>query len=147
MENQYAEIRDYLRKQHNANVTEVRGRYHGNGNVYHYEDIDEDDNRETKRYRPSAFSNLVFLGKVLVFLAAVLLFSCYIYGGQDLKKGVGMAWRDANVEITKLENENEAVKETMGYVRNAWHKTKDFVGEYFETDLNENSYEDTNMDN
>lgn len=142
MENQYAEIRDYLRKQHNANVTEVRGRYHGNGYVYHYEDIDEDNDREAKRYRPSAFSNLIFFGKVMVFLAAVLLFSCYIYGGQDLKKGAGMALRDANAEITKLENENDTVKETMGYVRNAWHKTKNFVGEHLDIDLKENSIAD-----
>lgn len=147
MENQYEEIREYLRKQHNANVTEVRGRYHGNGYAYHYEDIEEDDDGEYKRYRPSAFSNLVFFGKVMVFLAAVLLFSCYIYGGQDLKKGAGMAFQDVNAKISKLENENDTVKETMGYVRKAWHRTKNFVGEYFETDLNENSYEDTRMEN
>ena len=134
MENQYAEIRDYLRKQHNANVTDVRGRYHGNGYVYNYEDM-EDNHKDDGKYRPSAFSNLIFLGKVMVFLAAVLLFSCYIYGGQDLKKGAGMALHDANTEIIKLENENETVRETMGYVRNAWHKTKDFVGEYIDNDV------------
>ena len=136
MENQYAEIRDYLRKQHNANVTDVRGRYHGNGYVYNYEDM-EDNHKDDGKYRPSAFSNLIFLGKVMVFLAAVLLFSCYIYGGQDLKKGAGMALHDANTEIIKLENENETVRETMGYVRNAWHKTKDFVGDYIDNDTTE----------
>ena len=146
MEDQYVEIREYLRKQHNANVTDVRGRYHGNGYIYHYDDADDNENT-SKRYKPSAFSNFVFLGKVMVFFAAVLLFSCYIYGGQDLKKGAGMALRDVNAEISKLENENDTVKETMGYVRNAWHKTKDFVGEYFETDLTEKSYEDTNIEN
>lgn len=146
MEDQYVEIREYLRKQHNANVTDVRGRYHGNGYMYHYDDADDNENT-SKRYKPSAFSNFVFLGKVMVFLAAVLLFSCYIYGGQDLKKGAGMALRDVNAEITKLENENDTVKETMGYVRSAWHKTRDFVGEYFETGMNENSYEETNIEN
>lgn len=146
MEDQYVEIREYLRKQHNANVTDVRGRYHGNGYMYHYDDADDNENT-SKRYKPSAFSNFVFLGKVMVFLAAVLLFSCYIYGGQDLKKGAGMALQDVNAEISKLENENDTVKETMGYVRSAWHKTRDFVGEYFETGMNENSYEDTNTEN
>lgn len=137
MENQYGEIRDYLRKQHNANVTDVRGRYHGNGYVYNYEDIEEDYGKDAKGYRPSAFSNLIFFCKVMVFLAAVLLFSFYIYGEQDLKKGAGMALHDANTEITKFENENETVRETMGYVRNAWHKTKDFVEEYIDNDTTE----------
>lgn len=133
MEDRYYEIRDYLRKQHNANVTEVRGKNHGNGYVYYYEDVTEDNNK-SKRRRPSTLSNLVFFGKVMVFLAAVLLFSCYIYGGQDIKKGAKMAWRDANSEITKLENENDTVKETMSYVRTAWHKVKDVAGEYIDAD-------------
>lgn len=141
MENQYFEIRDYLRKQHNANVSEVRGRYHGNGYVYHYDDVDEGNDEHAERRRPSAFSNLVFFGKVVVFLAAVLLFSCYIYGGQDLKKGAGMALKDANTEIAKLEDENETVRETMGYVRTAWRKVKDAAGEYMGMDTDEDMVE------
>ena len=146
MEDQYLEIRDYLRKQHNANVSEVRGREHGNTYVYHYDDTMDDADTKNHDRRPSAFSNLVFLGKVFVFLAAVLLFSFYLYGGQDLKKGAKMALRDANVEIVKLENENETVKETMGYVRTALHKTKDFVGEYIDIDFKENNMTDSYSD-
>lgn len=141
MENQYFEIRDYLRKQHNANVSEVRGRYHGNGYVYHYDGVNDDNIENSGHRRPSAFSNLVFFGKVMVFLAAVLLFSCYIYGGQDLKKGAGMALNDANTEIAKLEDENETVRETMGYVRSAWHKVKDAAGEYMGMDTDEDMVE------
>lgn len=134
MEDQYVEIREYLRKQHDANVSDVRGRNRGNLYVYHYEDDVQDREQGIHGRRPSAFSNLVFFGKIMVFFAAVLLFSCYIYGGQDVKKGAEMAWRDANVEITKLENENENVRETMGYVRTAWHRVKEFAGEYMETE-------------
>ena len=130
MEDRYNEIRDYLRKQHNANVSEVKGSYHGNGHLYHYDDVINDNDNNSIRNRPTVWSNLIFFGKVMVFLAAVLLCSCYIYGGQNLKKGAEMAWRDANTGITKLENENDTVRETMGYVRTAWHKVKDFAGEY-----------------
>ena len=132
MEKQYNDIKEYLRKQHNANLNEVRVRYHNNGYVYHYDEYNGDIEQVDRGKRISGSSDSLFVFKIIVFLVAVFSFSFYIYGGQDLEKGAKMAWRDVNAEIVKLENNNETVKETMGYVRNAWHRVKDFAGEYMD---------------
>lgn len=66
----------------------------------------------------------------MVFLVAVLMFSCYIYGGQDLKKGAGMAIDEINGHIVSLEQDNDTVKETMSHVRSVWNKVKDFSKEH-----------------
>lgn len=131
LEDQYNEIRDYLRKQHNANRSEVHGRNHGNGYVYQYYDEDIYDNRyDRQKERRKALPDIIFLGKIMVFLVAVLMFSCYIYGGQDLKKGAGMAIDEINGHIVSLEQDNDTVRETMSHVRSVWNKVKDFSKEH-----------------
>ena len=129
LEDQYSQIRDYLRKQHNANMSEVYGRYHGNVSVDQY--YDNNDNRQDRHNdNTKAYANIIFIGKIMVFLMAVLMFSCYIYGGQDLKKGAGMAFDELNGRIICLEQDNATVRETMCHIRSAWTKVKDFSMEH-----------------
>ena len=71
-----------------------------------------------------------FKGKVFLFLLSVMLFSCYLYGGQDVKKGAVMVWNDMNTQITRLEEEEPAVKQAMGYIRKAYEEVKDFTRTY-----------------
>lgn len=131
MENQYNEIKEYLRKQHNANRSEVHGRYSGNRNVYHYDDIDIEDNYYDGKNKVQG-SNIFFFGKIILFIVAVLLFSCYIYGGQNLKKGSDMAMKEIKNHIVRLEQDNDNVKETFKLVKKTWKKVKDFTVECFE---------------
>ncbi|MCR5702909.1 MAG: hypothetical protein K6G76_12310 [Lachnospiraceae bacterium] len=130
MEDRYNDIRNYLRNQHNANSVEVHSRYQGRSYAYHYDDVATTDNF-AKKPPKHPVSGFVFWGKIAVFILSVLTFSCYIYGGQDLKKGFRMAVSDTNDQIVKLEQDNETVRETMTQVRNVWHNVRDFAGEYF----------------
>lgn len=130
LEDRYNEIRKYLRNQHNANSVEVHSRYQGRNYAYHYDGNVYNDNYD-KTPKKSHSSGLLFWTKIAVFLFAVLTFSCYIYGGQDLKKGFEMALSDTNAQISQLEQDNETVKETMTQVRKVWRNVKDFAGDYF----------------
>ncbi len=126
LDERYNEIREYLRKQHSANRNDVRLRYHSNGYICHYEEDEYNDNKVTQNKSGSDF---LFFFKIILFLVAVLTFSCYIYGGQNLQSGFDMAVSEAYEQIEKLERDNETVRETMAGVRSVWHKVKDFAGE------------------
>ena len=130
MEEQYNDIREYLRKQHDVNRNEVRSRYRLNRYNYHYDDEFYDNEYSDKCEKNRSRSNLIFLFKIITFLVAVLTFSCYIYGGQNLKNGFEMAVSETCEQIEKLERDNETVRETMAGVRNVWHKVKDFKTEW-----------------
>ena len=92
----YSEVLEHLRQQHAMNTQEIRGRNIDNFHNFDYcgyNDVQDDMNTSW------TFS---FKGKIFLFLFCVMLFSCYLYGGQDVKKGAVMAWSDMNVQLNKL---------------------------------------------
>lgn len=126
MNEMYSEVREHLRRQHAMNTQEIRGKNIDNSykyGYYEYDGVQGDTNDGTSW----TFS---FKGKVFLFLLCVMLFSCYLYGGQDVKKGAAMAWNDMSTQITKLEEEEPAVKQAMSYVRKAYEEVKDFTRTY-----------------
>lgn len=126
MNEMYSEVREHLRRQHAMNTQEIRGKNIDNSykySYYEYDGVRGDTNGGTSW----TFS---FKGKVLLFLLCVMLFSCYLYGGQDVKKGAVMAWNDMNTQITRLEEEEPAVKQAMSYIRKAYEGVKDFTRTY-----------------
>ena len=126
MNEMYSEVRNHLRQQHAMNTQEIRGKNIDNSykyGYYEYDGVREDMNG-------GASWTFSFKGKVFLFLLSVMLISCYLYGGHDLKKGAAMAWNDMNTQLTKLEEEEPAVKQAMGYVRKAYEEVKDFTKTY-----------------
>lgn len=110
------------------NTQEIRGKNIDNSYKYGYYEYRDDSVEEDE-----ASWTFPLGGKILLFLTCILLFSCYLYGGQDLKKGAAMAWSDMNIQITRLEEERPAVKQAMGYVRKAYDDVKDFTKIYMNT--------------
>lgn len=128
MSEMYSDVREDLRRQHAINRQEVKGKREAAG-------LYRTDYYGYSEPRKSAFSGLIFKGKIAVFLVSVMLFSCYLYGGQDVKKGAAMAWNDINTQITKLEEEEPTVKQAMTYVRKAYSEVKDFAQTYIGLEL------------
>lgn len=126
MNEMYSEVREHLRQQHAMNTQEVQGKNIDKFYKYGYYEYDRVQG-ETNGGTPWTFS---FKGKVFLFLLSVMLFSCYLYGGQDVKKGATMVWNDMNTQITKLEEEEPVVKQAMGYVKKAYEEVKDFTKTY-----------------
>lgn len=125
MNEAYQEVREQLRRQHAMNKNEVHGKeIPGNRTYYYY-----DDSKETPLNPGMTFS---FKLKIFVFLCAVMLFSCYLYGGQDVKKGASMAYHDLRATMSELEEEEPLVKEAMGYCRQGYHWIKDRAQEYID---------------
>lgn len=119
----YSEVLEHLRRQHAMNTQEIRGKNIDNSHKYSYygnNDAQEDADRSTSW-------TISFMGKIFLFLLCVMLFSCYLYGGQDVKKGAVMAWNEMNTQITKLEEKEPAVKEAMDYVRKAYKEVKEIL--------------------
>ncbi|MBR1866304.1 MAG: hypothetical protein IJ801_07335 [Lachnospiraceae bacterium] len=130
MNEMYSEVREHLRRQHAMNTQEIRGK--NIDNLYKYGYYEYNNVQEGTEEEDSAWT-LPLGGKVFLFLVCIMLFSCYLYGGQDLKKGAAMAWSDMNTRITRLEEERPAVKQAMGYVRKAYDDMKDFTKTYMNT--------------
>lgn len=122
----YSEVREHLRQQHAMNTQEIQGRNIDNSYKYGYSEYND---AQGERNGGASWS-FSFKGKVFLFLLSVMLFSCYLYGGQDVKKGAVMVWNDMNTQITKLEEEEPAVKQAMGYIRTAYEEVKDFTRTY-----------------
>lgn len=122
------EIREHLRKSHDQNTREVCQL--GRNPIYQYQYSGENYVRGAgEQYTSRTF----FLKlKVFVFFAAVLTFSCYIYGGQDIEKGARKAFSEIKIEINHLEEKEPKVKEAMVYVRRAYHKMNDIAKDYME---------------
>ena len=120
----YIEVREHLRQQHNINIQEIHGKKVDNFNKYRYYGNDDVEESGTQHCYSS------FKLKSFVFIASVMLFSFYIYGGQDIEKGATMAWAEMKTQINKLEEEEPAVKEAVGYVRMAWDEIEDFAKTY-----------------
>lgn len=130
MDEMYNEIRDHLRKSHYQNTQEIYQRERSPIYQYHYcgkNDVRGADEQHTSR---TFFLKL----KMIIFLAGVLTFSCYIYGGQDIEKGANMAVSEIKTELSDLEQREPKVKEAMVYVRKAYHKVCDFADDYLPED-------------
>ncbi|MCM1498850.1 MAG: hypothetical protein NC124_10340 [Clostridium sp.] len=121
MNEMYSEVREHLRRQHAMNKNEVHGREIPSRAGYYYY-----DSMQTEHTGMSFF----FKFKIFVFLSSVMLFSCYLYGGQDIKKGASMVYRDLRTTIAELEEEEPLVKEAIGYCRQGYHWIKDITQEY-----------------
>ncbi len=115
----YAEIRENLRQQHAANEQEISVKKVDNFNKYRY----YEDNGQIEQTGLTGFS--IFF-KSAVFFISVMLFSFYIYGGEDVKKGATMVWNDMKQQIIQLEQEEPIVKETMSYIRKAYSEVEAF---------------------
>lgn len=119
----YSEVREHLRQQHTANTQEIYGKNIADFHKYRY--YGENENQDNLN------NDTVFVkGKIFLFLVCVMIFSCYLYGGQDVKKGASMAWNDMNIQITRLEEEEPVVKDAMAYARKAYAEIKDFAKIY-----------------
>lgn len=124
MNDSYSEVREYLRQEHAKNTNEIYGRnIHTLSKSGYYGSVQE-NNEE------AIFWTFSIRGKFLLFFACVMLFSCYLYGGQDVKKGAVMAWSDMQRQITVLEEENSAVKEVVEQVKTIYHTVRDYVEEF-----------------
>lgn len=124
MDEIYSEVREHLRQQHAMNTEEIYGKKVDNFNNNRYY-----GNDSVKKEKTSS-SVLAIIFKSICFLACVMLFSFYIYGGQDVEKGAGMAWNELKEQIVQMENEKPAVKQAMSYVRKAYDEVEDFAKTY-----------------
>ena len=125
MNEMYSEVREHLRQQHDANTMEIHGKKVDNFNKYrYYGNVSVNETEEHGSF-------LSFKAKVFIFVASVMLFSCYIYGGQDVEKGAKMAWSEMKNQISRLEEQEPAVKQAMSYVRKACDEVEDFTKTYF----------------
>lgn len=128
MDENYMEIREHLRKSHDQNTREIYQREQNP--VYQYQYIGKANVREAGE---QITSRTFFLKiKIFLFLTAVLTFSCYIYGGQDMEQGAKKAVSEIKTEIIKLEEQEPAVKEAMVYVRRAYQKVDHIAKDYME---------------
>lgn len=118
----YSEVREHLRQQHAANTQEIHGKKVDNLSKYRYYGNDGLEEATTPL--------VPFSTKVFLFFTCVMLFSCYIYGGQDVEKGARMAWAEMQEQVLQLEKEEPAVKQAMSYVRKAYDEVKDFSKTY-----------------
>ncbi len=139
MEERYSEVREYLRQQHTMNTEEIHGKKVDNLRNYRY--YGNVDVKESKAQHAA----VSFPMKALVFLASVMVFSCYIYGGQDVEKGAKMAFSEMKNQIHQLEEEEPAVREAMYYVRKTRDEVKDFTKTYFAIQLDEKT--ENNIEN
>ena len=114
---EYRELREELRKQHARNVNEVYGR--GSQGNLSYSSMNEPEN-------PSGFQ-VGFKLKVLCLFAGIMIFSLYIYGGQNVKKGADMAWKELTQTVSQLEEEEPLVKETISYCKKGYQWVRDTV--------------------
>ena len=131
MNERYSEVIEHLRRQHAMNTQEIRIKYIDNSGInryYEYDGIAYDKEQETT-------SNVFLLKtKIFLFLCSFLLFACYLYGGQDMKKGAAMTWNTIHMQIAKLEEERPAVKQATGYLKNVYYEVKHFANTYIETE-------------
>lgn len=119
----YSEVREHLRQQHAANTQEIYGKKVDNFNKYRYYGNDAWEEQTNSL-------DFSIKTKACFFFIGVMLFSFYIYGGQDVRKGANMAWTEMKQTIIQLEDEEPAVKQAMSYVRKAYNEVEDFTKTY-----------------
>lgn len=121
MNEEYREVREELRRQHTQNMNEVYGRG-GAGNLS-YPSLNETSN-------PSGFQ-IGFKLKVLCLIVGIMVFSLYIYGGQDVKKGAEMAWTELTQTMEQLEEKEPIVKETISYCKKGYNTVRDVMEQIY----------------
>ena len=124
MNEMYVEVREHLRQQHARNIEGIHGKKVDNFSNYRYYENDSVKNEKTSS------SVFAILFKPCLFVACVLVFSFYIYGGKDIRKGADMAWNELKAHIVQMEQEEPVVKQAMGYVRKACDEVEDFTKTY-----------------
>lgn len=117
MNEEYQEVREELRRQHAKNISEVYGR--GSQGNLSYSVMNELE-------KPVGFQ-IGFKLKVFCLLAGIMVFSLYIYGGQDVKKGADMAWKELTQTVAQLEEDEPLVEETISYCKKGYHWVKDTI--------------------
>ncbi len=117
MNEEYQEVREELRRQHAKNISEVYGR--GSQGNLSYSALNEQE-------KPVGFQ-IGFKLKVFCLLAGIMVFSLYIYGGQDVKKGADMAWKELTQTVAQLEEDAPLVEETISYCKKGYHWVRDAV--------------------
>ena len=123
MNEAYQEVREQLRRQHAMNKNEVHGKEIPTSRAYFY-------GREIENEGQGSGISFAFKFKIFVFLCSVMLFSCYLYGGQDVKKGASMVYQELRATVINLEEEEPLVKEAVGYCRQGYYWIKDAAKEY-----------------
>ena len=121
MNEEYREVREELRRQHTQNMNEVYGRG-GAGNLS-YPTLNETSN-------PSGFQ-IGFKLKVFCLIVGIMVFSLYIYGGQDVKKGADMAWTELTQTMEQLEEKEPIVKETISYCKKGYNTVRDVMEQIY----------------
>lgn len=123
MNESYQTVKEQLRRQHTMNQNELHSKNLAFDSFRPFNQAHEED---------EFGSNFGFKMKVLCFIGCVMLFSCYLYGGQDVKKGANMAYQDIKIAVLQLEEEEPIVKEAMAYCRQGYHKIRDAAANYLE---------------
>ena len=137
MNDMYHEVRENLRRQHVRNTQEIQGKQVDNFAKYGYYEYDaliEGD-------RGNTLESKELKGKLCLLLLAILLFSCYLYGGQDFVKGASLAFEEMQTTIHHLEEQEPVVRETMVYVRKAYHTAKDYFSPNQEENIGDRNYD------
>lgn len=93
-----------------------------------------DKNEVQEDMKKSTSWTFSFKGKIFIFIMAVMLFSCYLYGGNDMKKGAVMAFHEMSEQVTVLSEESPLMKETFEDVKAIYKDAKDFFKTYFNVD-------------
>lgn len=122
----YSEVREHLRRQHMMNQQEIYGKSIGGNEKFYDNMLSEEEGAPSKSF---------FLkGKMFLLMLCIMVFSCYLYGGQNVQKGAVMAWKDIHKQVNELEQEQPYVKKTMNYVRSTYSEIKSFMETYFGID-------------
>ena len=121
MNEEYQEVREELRRQHAKNISEVYGR--GSQGNLSYSALNEQE-------KPVGFQ-IGFKLKVFCLLAGIMVFSLYIYGGQDVKKGADMAWTELTQTMGQLEEKEPIVKETISYCKKGYYTVRDVMEQIY----------------
>lgn len=121
MNEEYREVREELRKQHTQNMNEVYGK--GSAGNLSYPSLNETSN-------PSGFQ-IGFKLKVFCLIVGIMVFSLYIYGGQDVKKGADMAWTELTQMMEQLEEKEPIVKETISYCKKGYNTVRDVMEQIY----------------
>lgn len=128
MNEMYSDVRERLRQQHLCNIQEItKSGYFNKSGYYDKNEVQEENKRKTSW----TFS---FKAKVFLLISCIMLFSCYLYGGQDVKKGAVMAFNEMNVQITELEEDSLVVKRAVSGIKTIYNDAKDFFKTYFNVD-------------
>lgn len=117
MDDAYKEVRRQLRQQQMMNDQELK--------------IRKGERLVDDRYEEFQEESGISLGsRIALFVMCIMLFSCYLYGGKDVKKGALMAWNDMTGQIGRLEEEQPAVRQVMNYMRMARDEVKELTNTY-----------------